>query len=127
MEHYFLSVIFLLEHGSGCLTKTEAVRISSDAAEQLAMIYTLNSPDLFEAGLFANLIDALLIHGMLTDDSNGRLCFGESLAVLADALGRVLRPRVRQTLLNFARAATTTPSGAPARSSAPLERLEERL
>ncbi|HEX9875059.1 MAG TPA: glycerol-3-phosphate 1-O-acyltransferase PlsB [Gammaproteobacteria bacterium] len=127
MEHYFLSVIFLLEHGSGCLTKTEAVRISSDAAEQLAMIYTLNSPDLFEAGLFANLIDALLIHGMLMEDSNGRLCFGESLAVLADALGRVLRPRVRQTLLNFARAATTTPSGAPARSSAPLERLEERL
>ncbi len=112
LEHYFLCMIYLLEHGSGVLDKPEVVERCADAAGQLAMLYTLSSPDLFEATLFDNLIEALLSQGLVEQDSDGRLCFGASLGLVAEDLGRVLRPRVRQTLRHFAGAATTTPVSA---------------
>ncbi|HSG66423.1 MAG TPA: glycerol-3-phosphate 1-O-acyltransferase PlsB, partial [Gammaproteobacteria bacterium] len=111
-EHYYLCVIYLLEHGSGELDRGGVVERCADAAEQLAMLYTLSSPDLFEAGLFGTLIDALTTQGLLTEEVDGRLSFGEPLALVADDLGRILRPRVRQTLRLFASAATTPPDGA---------------
>jgi glycerol-3-phosphate O-acyltransferase len=120
LEHYYLCVIFLLEYGPGVLDKPEAASRCADAAEHLAMLYTLNSPDLFEAGLFANLIDALLGQQLLSEAADGRLSFGEPLERIAEDLGMVLRPGVRQTLRHFAGAATTSPA-APPIQTAPLE------
>jgi glycerol-3-phosphate O-acyltransferase len=119
LEYYYLCMIYLLEHGSGVLDKPEVVERCADAAEQLAMLYTLSSPDLFEAALFENLIEALLSQGLVERDTEGRLCFGSSLGRVAEDLGLVLRPRVRQTLRNFAGAATTAPISAVGEDGTP--------
>jgi len=119
LEHYYLCMIYLLEHGSGVLDKPEVVQRCADAAEQLAMLYTLSSPDLFEAALFENLIEALLSQGLIEEDGEGRLCFGASLGLVAADLGLVLRPRVRQTLRTFAGAATTAPLSAAGEDGTP--------
>jgi len=83
------------------------------------MLYTLSSPDLFEAALFENLIEALLSQGLIEEDGEGRLCFGASLGLVAADLGLVLRPRVRQTLRTFAGAATTAPLSAAGEDGTP--------
>jgi len=119
LEHYYLCVIFLLEHGPGALNKSEVASRCADAAEHLAMLYTLNSPDLFEAALFAKFVDALLGQQLLSEDASGRLSFGEPLERIAEDLAMVLRPRIRQTLRHFAGAATT-PTAAPPVLTAPL-------
>lgn len=114
LQRYYLSVVLLLEHGPGVLTRTEFLSRCSQAAEQLSLIYWLNSPDLFESGLFDNLVDSLLKEGILSEEAAGGLAFDDSLAGSAEALGLVLRPRVRQTLRHLAGAATTTPLTPPA-------------
>lgn len=119
LEHYYLCMIHLLENGSGVLDKLEVVERCADAAEQLAMLYTLSSPDLFQAALFENLIEALLSQGLVEQDTEGRLCFGSSLGLVAEDLGLVLRPRVRQTLRHFAGAVTTAPLSAAGEDGTP--------
>ena len=119
LEHYYLCMIYLLEHGSGMLEQSQVVERCADAAEQLAMLYTLSSPDLFEAALFENLVEALLDQGLVERQAEGRLRFGPSLGRVAEDLGFILRPRVRQTLRSFAAAATTTPIGAAGKNGTP--------
>lgn len=126
LEHYYLCMIYLLEHGSGVLDKPEVVERCAEAAEQLAMLYTLSSPDLFEAALFETLIEALLSQGLVEQDTEGRLCFGRSLGLVAEDLGLVLRPRVRQTLRHFAGAATTAMIRAAGEDGTPQIRSAER-
>jgi len=109
LERYYLSVALLLEQSPGSVTRAELQGRCAQAAEQLSVIYWLNSPDLFDPVLFENLVDALLRQGTLWEDNDGRLGYGEALQRLAGALALVLRPRVRQTLRHFARAATIHP------------------
>jgi len=126
LEHYYLCMIYLLEYGSGVLDKPEVVARCVDAAEQLAILYTLNSPDLFESSLFERLIDGLLSEGLVEEDSAGRLRFGRSLGIVAEDLGLILRPRVRQTVRHFAGAATTAPTSAVGEDGTPQKRFVER-
>ena len=109
LERYYLSVILLLEQPPGSVSRGELQSRCAEAAEQLSIIYWLNSPDLFDPILFENLVDSLLRQGMLWEEEDGRLGYGQPLQRLAEALALVLRPRVRQTLLHLARAATTPP------------------
>ena len=118
LERYYLSVALLLQRESGELTKAELVSRCTDAAEQLSMIYALDSPDLFEAGLFANLVDSLLEQGRLFESSGGGLTYGDSLKTFAESLGLVLRSRVRQTLQHAVGATTAFPPHATASGSA---------
>jgi len=122
VEHFYLCIIYLLEHGSGTLDKTSAIERCVDAAEQLAMLYTLSSPDLFEAGLFDKLIDALIGQRLVTMEADDRLMFGESLSLVAEDLGMILRPQIRLTLQHFAVAATARPFHAAGQGGASLGR-----
>lgn len=109
LQRYYLGVALLLEQGTGVMTKDDLVRSCTEAAEQLSMIYALDSPDLFESRLFENLADALLGQGWLGEEPEGGLSFGRNLEGLADSLIVVLRPRVRQTLEHLADAAKNRP------------------
>jgi len=109
LERYYLSVALLLEQPPGSITRAELQDRCAEAAEQLSVIYWLNSPDLFDPVLFENLVDSLLRQGTLWEESDARLGYGEALQHLAKALVRVLRPRMRQTLRHLARGAITHP------------------
>jgi glycerol-3-phosphate O-acyltransferase len=112
VERYYLCIMLLLATGSAALTARELVRRCRAASEHLAFIYTLNSPDLFQAELFTNWIDFLRESRVLHETPEGKLSFDElQLAELAGALGFVLPARLRQTLLNLAGAVAPPPSG----------------
>jgi len=112
IERYYLCVSLLLAAGSGVLRAAELVRRCRAASEQLALIYALNSPDLFQAELFDTWVEYLRGAALLGEDSGGVLSFDEGvLAELAAALGFVLPAGLRQTLVSLAGTAAPPPSG----------------
>jgi glycerol-3-phosphate O-acyltransferase len=114
LERYYLCILLLLGQGSGTLTSRELVRRCAAVSEQLALIYTLNSPDLFQRDLFDTWIAFLGEMGVLAEDASNKLQFDDALLEeLAGALGFVLPPRLRQTLVSLAGAANPTPAREP--------------
>ena len=112
IERYYLCISLLLAAGNGVLRVTELVRRCRAASEQLALIYALNSPDLFQADLFDRWVGYLSGTALIGESSSGALQFDEAvLEELAAALGFVLPAGLRQTLVNLAGAAAPAPSG----------------
>ena len=112
VERYYLSVALLLGQGRGVLTAAELVKRCRAASEQLALVYSLNSPDLFQASLFDNWVAFLQESGMLVEAAAGALTYDEPmLEELAGALAFVLPAQLRQTLVNLAGAAARPLSG----------------
>jgi glycerol-3-phosphate O-acyltransferase len=106
VERYYLCIALLLGQGPGVLTRIELVKRCRAASEQLALIYSLNSPDLFQASLFENWVEFLQESAVLSENSDGKLVFAEETATeLAGALAFVLPAQLRQTLVNLAGAA----------------------
>jgi glycerol-3-phosphate O-acyltransferase len=112
IERYYLCISLLLAAGSGVLRLAELVRRCRAASEQLALVYALNSPDLFQAELFDTWVGYLRGAALLAEDSGSAVSFDEAvLTELAAALGFVLPAGLRQTLVNLAGAAAPPPSG----------------
>jgi glycerol-3-phosphate O-acyltransferase len=112
LERYYLGIMLLLAEGPGVLRSAELVRRCRAASEQLALVYTLDSPDLFQAGLFDNWVAFLRESKVLEESAEGTLLFEERvLGELAAALDFVLPASLRQTLMNLAGAAAPPPSG----------------
>ncbi len=111
LERYYLCIMLLLTQGSGVLTSRELVRRCAAVSEQLALIYSSSSPDLFQGDLFDTWITFLEQSRVLGENAESKLCFEEALLEeLAGALGFVLPPRMHQTLVNLAGAASPAPS-----------------
>ncbi|HET7132674.1 MAG TPA: hypothetical protein VFJ95_10525, partial [Gammaproteobacteria bacterium] len=112
IERYYLCISLLLAARSGVLRPAELVRRCRAASEQLALIYGLNSPDLFQADLFDTWVEYLRGAGLVAEDSSGALAFDEPvLDELAAALGFVLPAGLRQTLENLAGTAAPVQAG----------------
>jgi glycerol-3-phosphate O-acyltransferase len=112
LERYYLTVVLLLGQGSGVLASRELVARCRAASEQLALIYSLNSPDLFHAGLFDNWVSYLVDAGTLRVAPDGTLKFDrEDLEELAGCLAFALPVGMKLTLQNLAGAVVETPSG----------------
>ena len=123
LERYYLCVQLLLCGGQNALTRGELVRRCRSASERLALIYSLNSPDLFQSDLFANWIGFLEESGMVRGTEG--LVFDEpTLDELLGALGFALPPQHRQTLVHLASAATPPASGEATR---PIDESEPVL
>jgi glycerol-3-phosphate O-acyltransferase len=113
LERYFLGVGVLLGEGSGRLRRGELIDRCVDAAEQLSLIFSLNAPDLFNRGLFENLLSNLGDLGIVSSGTGGTLSFAAApLEDLAAALAATLPPQLRQTLVNLAGLALRPRSGA---------------
>jgi glycerol-3-phosphate O-acyltransferase len=109
LERYYLSLLLLLGRESGTLSRAALVRECSEVSEQLAMIYSLDSPDLFHASLFDNLVAFLVEAGIVRPERGGLAFERDSIERLGGAIGLALRPAVRQTLSNLAGVELTRP------------------
>jgi glycerol-3-phosphate O-acyltransferase len=110
LERYYLCVQLLLCGGQNGVTRAELVRRCKAASERLALVYSLNSPDLFQSDLFANWVGFLEESGIVSGTES--IVFDEpTLGELAGALGFALPPQLRQTLVHLASAATPPASG----------------
>jgi glycerol-3-phosphate O-acyltransferase len=104
VERYYLGATILLAAGPGQWRREQLITRSRQAAEHLALIYSLNSPDLFAKELFKTFVATLLELEVVDVDADGLLVFGEPLEVLAQGLNRMLPSRESRTVWQFARA-----------------------
>ncbi len=104
VERYYLGATLLLATGPGQWRREQLITRSRQAAQHFALIYSLNSPDLFAKELFKTFVATLLELEIVDVDADGQLVFGESLEVLAQGLNRMLPSRESRTLWQFARA-----------------------
>lgn len=113
LERYYLGAA-VLQRGEA-LRRREFVRRCSDAAERLSMIYSLNSPDLFNSALFDNLAAHFASAGIVEHKPGAALAVDrERLDEFAASVGFVLRPQLRRTLSNLAGLAAGRRSGTDA-------------
>jgi glycerol-3-phosphate O-acyltransferase len=110
VERYYLGAALLLAAGPGQWRREELINRSRQAAEHLALLYSLNSPDLFAKDLFKTFAATLCNLDVIGIDDEGRLVFDESLQRLAHGLNRMLPPRESRTVWQFARANTSPDS-----------------
>jgi glycerol-3-phosphate O-acyltransferase len=68
-------------------------------AQRLSLLQELNSPEFFDKTLFKNFVDLLRDRKVLSVNSEGRLCYGENFAGIADDAQLVLQEQIRNSVL----------------------------
>ena len=90
LERYHVTLGILRKYGSGKLTAAELEEQSTLLAERMSILFGLNAPEFFDKTLFRNFIANMQKTGVLTNDEDGRLCYGEGLDEVADDARLVL-------------------------------------
>ena len=99
IERYYLAIALLVEAGSGAISQSTLEERCQLAAQRIALLYGLNSPEFFDRPLFASFIDLLRERGVISVNRSGLLEFdGVLMRVAADAQF-VLSEQIRHSIL----------------------------
>ena len=99
IERYYLAIALLVEAGSGAISQPTLEERCQFAAQRIALLYGLNSPEFFDRSLFASFIDLLRERGVVNVNRSGLLEFdGVLMRVAADAQF-VLSEQIRHSIL----------------------------
>ena len=99
IERYYLVIALLVQAGSGAITQTSLEERCQLAAQRIALLYGLNSPEFFDRALFANFIDLLRQRGVIRVNRAGMLEFDEVLMHVAADAQFVLSEQIRHSIL----------------------------
>ena len=99
IERYYLAIALLLQAGSGTITQATLEERCQLAAQRIALLYGLNSPEFFDRSLFANFIDLLRRRGVIRGNGTGTLEFDTVLMQVADDAQFVLSEQIRHSIL----------------------------
>jgi glycerol-3-phosphate O-acyltransferase len=104
IERYYLAVALLVRAGSGAITQDALEKRCHLIAQRISMLYELNSPEFFDAALFANFIDLLRQRGVVQSGPDNTLLFNEVLLGVANDATLVLSEQIRHSILQVAHA-----------------------
>ncbi len=104
VERYYLAIALLLEAGSGAITQSVLEERCQLAAQRIAMLYGLNSPEFFDRSMFENFIDLLRRRGVIRSNGGGALEFDEVLMRVAADAQFVLSEQIRHSILQVTHA-----------------------
>ena len=104
VERYYLAIALLLEAGSGAISQSVLEQRCQLAAQRIAMLYGLNSPEFFDRSLFENFIDLLRRRGVVRSSATGTLEFDEVLMRVAADAQFVLSEQIRHSILQVTHA-----------------------
>ncbi len=104
IERYYLAIALLLQAGSGALTQASLEERCQLAAQRIAVLYGLNSPEFFDRSLFANFIDLLRSRSVIRVNRAGLLEFDEVLMRVAADAQFVLSEQIRHSILQVTHA-----------------------
>ena len=104
IERYYLAIALLLQAGSGTITQTTLEERCQLAAQRIALLYGLNSPEFFDRSLFANFIDLLRRRGVIRGNGTGTLEFDTVLLRVAEDAQFVLSEQIRHSILQVTHA-----------------------
>ena len=99
VERYYLAIALLIEAGSGAITQSVLVERCQLAAQRIAMLYGLNSPEFFDRSMFENFIDLLRRRGVVRSNGGGALEYDEVLMRVAADAQFVLSEQIRHSIL----------------------------
>lgn len=103
LERYFMAIALLGEQGSGKLDSDEVVDLCHLVSQRMAVLYSYDSPDMFDKALYKNFIDALIRTHYLWADTENNLCFDERITHIAEYAGLVLAPDVLHLIRQVAK------------------------
>ena len=104
IERYYLAIALLLQAGSGALSQASLEERCQLAAQRIALLYGLNSPEFFDRSLFANFIDLLRRRSVIRVNRSGLLEFDEVLMRVAADAQFVLSEQIRHSILQVTHA-----------------------
>ena len=104
IERYYLAIALLLQAGSGTITQATLEERCQLAAQRIALLYGLNSPEFFDRSLFANFIDLLRRRGVIRGNGTGTLEFDTVLLRVAEDAQFVLSEQIRHSILQVTHA-----------------------
>ena len=99
IERYYLAIALLVQAGSGAITQASLEERCQLAAQRIALLYGLNSPEFFDRALFANFIDLLRGRGVIRVNPGAMLEFDEILMHVAADAQFVLSEQIRHSIL----------------------------
>ena len=99
VERYYLAIALLIEAGSGTITQSVLVERCQLAAQRIAMLYGLNSPEFFDRSMFENFIELLRSRGVVRSNGGGTLEYDEVLMRVAADAQFVLSEQIRHSIL----------------------------
>ncbi len=104
LERYYLTIRLLVQYGSGRLTTEQLGELAHHTAQRLSLLYEFDSPEFFDKLVLGNFIRQLKDAGLVEQDEQQRLCFGERLQALDDEARRILSPDISQAIQRITRA-----------------------
>jgi len=99
IERYYLVIALLLRAGSAQLSQAELAKRCQEMASRMVTLYGFYSPEFFDRTLFEGFVALLRRQGVLRADVEGRLVFGEELALIAEDARLVLSEQLRHSIL----------------------------
>ncbi len=104
IERYFLVISLLLHTGSGKMAQGELAKRCQEMAGSMSRLSGSRLPEFFDRSLFEGFIGLLRRQGVIRADSEGRLVFGEELALVAADARLVLPDQFRDGILQLVQA-----------------------
>ncbi len=104
IERYYLAIALLVEAGPGTISQATLEERCQLAAQRIALLYGLNSPEFFDRPLFANFIDLLRRRAVVRVNRSAMLEFDEVLMHVAADAQFVLSEQIRHSILQVTHA-----------------------
>ncbi|HTQ37063.1 MAG TPA: hypothetical protein VMH77_08505, partial [Steroidobacteraceae bacterium] len=99
IERYYLVIALLLRAGSAQLSQAELAQRCQQMANRMVTLYGFYSPEFFDRTLFEGFVGLLRRQGVVRADVEGRLVFGDELALIAEDARLVLSEQLRHSIL----------------------------
>lgn len=99
VERYYLAIALLLRAGSGTIGQQALEERCHLAAQRIALLHGLDSPEFFDKALFRNFVDLLRRRAVLQTTADGKLTYGEALLAVAADAQLVLSEQIRHSIL----------------------------
>jgi glycerol-3-phosphate O-acyltransferase len=107
LERYYITIAILAKNGSGTLSRGKLEKLCILTAQRISRLYEFEAPEFYDRNLFRQFINGLKDLGILTNDPEGRLLFGERLDEISEHARFILRKEIRLLILRSAAHAAT--------------------
>ncbi len=99
LERYYITTSVLALNGPGSLSRGQLEKLCILSAKRISRLYEIDAPEFYDRSLFRQFIGELKKSGALTMNQEGKLMFGERLAVISEHARFILRKEIRWVIV----------------------------
>lgn len=98
LERYYIVISLLINHGSGTLDEKQLEQLSQLVAQRMAILYTFNSPEFFDAQVIRRFMRTLKREGLFSANAAGKIEFTDQLLAIEADTRRILAADLRRNI-----------------------------